>query len=147
MANATADPVTSAIERAVAIANTFRASMGEPSIEDLLPGVSGNSLNCTLARTFNYGCDVDYSLTYDEETGASLGAQHGSVSFYGDTTAARLFWSACRFHGEEASLLADASGDLTVVRIPGRSRKSRWTSTTRHSTRISTPPRRSLARS
>ena len=94
------DPVTEAETRALAIANTFRDSIGEEVITGIIPGERGSGTDCILARTFNASCTVGYETkpegAYDDD-GEALDAEFGYACFF-DKGQAHAFSAAVNKH-------------------------------------------------
>lgn len=96
------DPVTDAQTRALAIANTFREKIGEPQITGIIPGETGSSSNCILARTFNASCSVGYNTVtegYDDDGNDILAVEYGWAGFY-DKDMAEKFRDSINEHLE-----------------------------------------------
>ena len=96
-----ADPVTEAETRALAIANTFRDSIGEEIITGIIPGERSSGTDCVLARTFNANCSVGYESKNDgrtdPESGDFLDAEFGYASFH-EEEHAKAFAAAVNKH-------------------------------------------------
>lgn len=108
------DPVTDAEERALAIANSFREKIGEPKIDGIIPGITGSSHDCVLARTFNADCTVGYEANpagRKNDDGEAIDAQFGWALF-ADGAVAKSFAEAVNEHllQDESPVEVDQDG-------------------------------------